>query len=124
MKKIFLSLVILCSIFFMVNVSAEENTISIESLTIEEKSDGVVLNEETELDGNNIKSNLLFQDTKDYIIYKLVLKNNSDKTYSIESIIDDNEIEYFKYTYQFDDKEFKSNEEKVRRGGRGHRLYP
>ena len=72
-----------------------------------------VVNEETILDGNNIKSNLSFKDKNDYIIYKLILKNNSDKNYLIDSIIDDNQNEAFLYTYQFDDKEFKSNEEKV-----------
>ena len=113
MKKFLFGLAILCSIFFMVNVSAEENTIFIESLTIEDKSDNVILNEETTIDGNTIKSNLSFKDKNDYIIYKLILKNNSDKTYSIENILDDNQNKAFLYTYQFDDKEFKSNEEKV-----------
>ena len=80
MKKFLFRLAILCSIFFMVNVSAEESVISIESLMIEDKSDNVILNKEMTIDGNSIKSNLSFKDKNDYIIYKLILKNNSDPT--------------------------------------------
>ena len=55
--------------------------------------------------------NLMLHNQEEYVTYKIVLKNNSSKDFEIDSISDNNELEYITNTYEFSNKEFKSKSE-------------
>lgn len=53
----------------------------------------------------------MLHNQEEYVTYKIVLKNNSSKDFEIDSISDNNELEYITNTYEFSNKEFKSKSE-------------
>lgn len=111
MKKIVaILLFIFCIISFgIVNVSAL-NEIELKNISVESKSENASIDI---LSFNDLKFNidLSLHDVDDYVTYKIVLKNNSNRVYKIDSITDDNELEYINNIYEFNEKEFKPNSE-------------
>ena len=103
MKKCFKYFLITIFIFLfnILSVSADEN-VELTKVELKEKSDYVEINEEVSLDGNKIVSNVNFYDEGDYVIYKFTIKNNDNKEYKIDEIIDNNNSEYLDFEYTYD----------------------
>ncbi len=112
MKKYFLLSLwtIITFIIGIYGVSAKEN-IELINIELYEKSDYVEINEDVTIKENEIISNVNFYDEGDYITYKLTIKNNNDKNYTIKEITDNNESEYLEIEYDYDEY-LKAEEEK------------
>ena len=111
MKKVIASFIlafILVS-FGLNNVKAEEKNVEIKSIEIQEKSDNVSSNieEDNEL---NYNMNLELFDIDDYITYKIIVKNNSNKDYEIDTITDNLESDYIESSYTTNKKDLKKGE--------------
>ena len=112
MKKL-LSIFIIIFSLFLVNVSAKEEILSIENIEIEKQSNGVEVVNEPTLNKYNIKSNLLFHDTGEFITYKITIKNNSKTHYLIKGIKDDNKNSAISYKYVPKDMDLDKNKKQT-----------
>ena len=90
MKKI---LFVLLIFFLPIFVHAEEN-ISIEKIELVENNN-VEVNEEISYEGLDLETSLRFFDVGDFVTYKVTLKNNDNRNYSINGIDIKSEMEYF-----------------------------
>ena len=97
-SKVIFSLLLIVSIFGVVNVLAEEVIFKITKIEVKEKSDKVTVND-VSLSGGTITNDIVFTDKDDYITYNITIKNNTSDKYTIKSISDDNTSQYLKYTY-------------------------
>lgn len=108
-KKLFLfSFILICAFIFNIN-NAFALDIKIKDVKVSEKSDNVVTSD-IEFNDNSTTTNIEFKELNDYITYKITLKNNDNKKYNIEDIIDDNDNENIKVTYKYDDKEINAKD--------------
>ena len=105
----FIILFVLIGIFCNVSTAKADTDVVIKSAEIKEKSENVVST--VSVSDNKVNMDLKLYNLDDYITYKIVLKNNSDKNYTIDSVTDDNSINYIKTTYNISSKEFKKGEE-------------
>ena len=116
MKKVFrvlFSMLLVFSIFGVVNVLAEEVIFKITGFSVNEKSDKVTVNEVSLSEGQLI-NNVEFTYKDDYIKYDITVKNNTSDSYTIKSISDDNTSPYLKYTYDdLSDVKLDAGEEKT-----------
>ena len=104
MKKIskFLLLIIIMTFSFTIsNVYAEEK-ITIESITIDEKSDTATELSKPTKDGMNIGFDLSFAQVNDYVKYKVIINNPTNEEYQIEKEAKFNSSDYLTYKYEFD----------------------
>ena len=104
MKKIakFLSLIIILTFSFTIsNVYAEEK-ITIESVTLEEKTDTTTELSKPTKDGMNIGFDLSFAQVNDYVKYKVIINNPTNEEYQIEKEAKFNSSDYLTYKYEFD----------------------
>lgn len=92
MKKIFL-LSFLFLVSFSLRVHAKEN-ISIEKIELVENNN-VEVNEEISYEGLDLQASLRFFDVGDFVTYKVTLKNDDTRNYSIKDISSEREMEYF-----------------------------
>ena len=102
MKKYFKYFLITIFIFLVNITTVSAESAEIVKVELDSKSENVVVNQEVLLDQNTIKSNVNFYDEGDYVIYKLTIKNNDDKEYFIEDIIDNNTNEYLNFEYIYE----------------------
>ena len=107
MKKILnYVLILLMTILIIPNVYASNN-ISIESITLKEKSDDLLELSKPTIDGMSLGFNLSFLNIGDKAKYEVIINNNSNKDYYIDNETKFNKSNYITYTYEFDDKEIK-----------------
>ena len=116
MKKIILS-ILLFVLFMPFCVNAETcdlDKISISSITIEEKSDNVEELDEATANGKNINLNLSMSDIGDTIVYKIIVKNDSDEDYQFDKNSISINSDYIDYSMESDDDStiIKANETK------------
>ena len=104
-SKFLILLLTVVSVFSIKNVSADTPDIVIKDMSISEKSDTIIVNDYG-FSGTTMNSDVTFYDIGDYVTYKVVLKNNTNNTYSINGLTDNNENSNVTYEYN-------SNEEKV-----------
>ena len=97
-SKVIFSLLLIVSIFGVVNVLAEEVIFKITKIEVKQKSDKVTVND-VSLSGGTITNDIVFTDKDDYITYDITIKNDTSDKYTIKSISDDNTSQYLKYTY-------------------------
>ena len=96
----------------IVRVLATSTILSITDASIVEKSDTVDASIDR-YESNKFNISTTFHKVNDYVTYKLIIKNNKDKKYTIKSITDDNNNSNIYYEYgDHKDEEFDSNEEK------------
>ena len=111
--RIFFSLLLIFSVFGVVNVLAAEGVFKITNISVKEKSNGVTVND-VSLSEGVIVNNIIFTNEDDYIKYDITIKNNTSNKYKILSISDNNESNYLDYTYDdLSNVELDSNEEKT-----------
>ena len=101
-KKILLTtsliLVFAISIFGISKVFANTNIFKIMNITISDKSDSTIASI-TSFDDSNIVVNTEYHGVGEYVEYKLLLKNNSEKSYTIKTIGDTNNSPNIYYEY-------------------------
>ena len=114
-KVIFLILLFFVFLPFIVKAeSCDLSKISIDSVTIKDKTDNVMEIEEPSIEGNNLKVDLKMFEVNDSIEYKLLLKNDSSEDYELDDKSFNTNSEYIKYTLNTDDNNLivKSGESK------------
>ena len=94
-----LLLVFVVSTFNIGKVFAGSDIFTLIDASINSKSDGAEASI-VSFDTKNIVANTTYHKLNDYVEYKLTIKNNSDKTYSLKGISDDNDSSYVVYEYQ------------------------
>ena len=98
------------SLFSCLKVFADNKDFKIKEATISDKSE-LVTGSITGIDGENITNDITFHKLDDYVVYKIVIKNNDEIKITINSMKDDNNNEYIIYDYdKHENFEIKSNE--------------
>ena len=94
----YFTIIILFTMFSILSVFAEEKKLTLENISIKEKSISVGV---SKLKTNNgeVDNNMFFNKVGDYIVYDVLIKNNSGKNYTIRNISDDSSSEYITYDY-------------------------
>ena len=117
MKK-YILLIILLIIFIPVLVNAEtfdKDIITIESVSIDSKSNYVEEVNETTYEGLSIKFDLKFNEVNDYAKYKIIINNSTNADYEIteSSNFDNSEYITYEYSYEDDNKVVQKNSKKT-----------
>ena len=107
-KKIIFFICILFILFFSNKVLAESE-ISINNISIFDKSSTITVEEPT-ISNNSITSSIVFNKIDDYVIYDVELKNNQDKELFIDKIEDNNSNSNIEITYDYNNNGIKKNE--------------
>ena len=102
MKKLSFLIVLFLSFMIMPNVLAKD-TVSIESVTVDSKSDSTIIVNDATYNGLSINFDVKFFGVNDYIKYKVVVDNPTNKDYEITSNSDLNIGEYISYDYNYGD---------------------
>lgn len=97
-SRLLCTLLLIFSMFSVVNVLASEVIFQITKIEVKEKSDKVTVND-VSLSGGTITNDIVFTDEDDYITYNITIKNNTEDDYTVKSISDNNTSTYLKYTY-------------------------
>ncbi len=85
---------------FMIGYSyADTDTFLLSNVEVISKSETTEVNSVTQ-DKNEIICDVVFHKLGDSITYRLTLKNNDNKDYTIKSLSDTNESEYIEYSYE------------------------
>ena len=106
MKKFILPILLfLMFIPFVVNAeTCDTDKITISSINIENKSNGVEELDETTVSGKNINLNLSMNNLGDSITYKIVVNNESNKDYELVKKNLKTSSDYIDYTLESEDK--------------------
>lgn len=117
MKKFILPIILLILFIpFYVNAkTCDTDKISISSITVESKSDGVEELDEATANGRNINFNLSMSNVGDNIEYKIVVKNDSNEDYELDKNSFNVSSDYIKYILESenDTNIVKANSSKV-----------
>ena len=100
MKKIVISIIMFLLAFMVTPVYAVDD-VSIESIELDSKSDTSIIVEEATASNLSIKSNVKFTEVNDYVKYKVVINNKSNKDYMLSENKSKNE--FIEYEYSYDD---------------------
>ena len=100
MKKLSLIIIILISFMVMPNVFAKDN-VSIKSVTVDSKSDTTEEIKDATFNDLSINFDVKFFGVNDYIKYKVIVDNPTNKDYEITSDSDLNLGEYISYDYNY-----------------------
>lgn len=113
-KALLIILLFIMFIPFIVNAeSCDSDKITISSITIENKSNGVEEIDEATVSGKNL--NLSMSNVGDNIEYKIVVKNDSNEDYELDKNSFNISSEYVDYTFESEDNSniIKSDSSKV-----------
>ena len=111
MNKIIMKILVFFISFFIINTTiyAESKNISIADLSVVDKS-STILVEDPSYTGNNVVSNITFNQKDDYVIFELTLKNNEDDKYKIVNIEDNYDNNNLKLDYTFSEDYMSKND--------------
>ncbi len=93
--------IFLLSFIFVSNVYAAEN-VSIESITLDSKSDNAEEINDASYEALSIKFNIKFYEVDDYVKYKIIINNSTNMDYEMSE--NKSNSEYIKYEYSYDDE--------------------
>ena len=93
--------IFLLSFVFVSNVYAAEN-VSIESITLDSKSDNAEEINDASYEALSIKFNIKFYEVDDYVKYKIIINNSTNMDYEMSE--NKSNSEYIKYEYSYDDE--------------------
>ena len=111
--KLLCTFLLVISAFSIVNVLADEAIFEVTNIKVKEKSSGVEVND-VSLASGEITNDIVFSKKNESITYDITIKNDSDKTYTIKSISDDNDSENLEYKYNgIEDVTIAAGEEKT-----------
>ena len=105
MKKYLLP-IILFLLFIPLVVKAktcDTNKITIESISLEDKSEDVIIQSEATASGRNINVELTMSELGDYADYNLVVKNESNEDYELDESSFNISSEYINYSLSTED---------------------
>ena len=113
MKKVINIIIVLMIGFLFTNVVHAAN-VTVKEITIDSKSDTIEVNSFS-YEGLNIKTDIYFNQVNDYVKYKVILKNNDNKDYTLQDLKSNFKNDYTSVTYEYENnnREFKANSEKV-----------
>ena len=94
-------IIIMTFTFAATNVFAEEK-ITIESITLEEKTDTTTELSEPTINGLSIGFDLKYTQINDYAKYKIIVNNQTNEDYQIDKDSKFNSSDYLTYKYEFD----------------------
>ncbi|MBP5678834.1 MAG: hypothetical protein J6X28_03290 [Bacilli bacterium] len=100
MKKIIR--VFLLLLLFLGTTPVYAKGVSIESITVDSKSNNTVILEDATIENLTVKMNVNFVLKEDYIKYKIIINNDTDKDYIMDE--NKNKSEYIDYIYEYDDQ--------------------
>ena len=109
MKKTIILLILTVSMFVIPKVFAEK-TVEIKSIELDSKSDNVIINSEPNVNGLTMSYDLSFTQVNDFVKYKVIIANNTEKDYKISEETKFNESEYISYRYEIEG-DLKANSE-------------
>ncbi len=91
------------------------NKVYIKNINLEDKTDGAIINGDASANELNIDVDVKFNDVNDFVLYKVVVKNNTDIDYLIDNQTKFGDSEYIKYDFEFenDDNSLAARTEKV-----------
>ena len=104
-KRILLFLIMIIGTF-VVNTNILASSKEISNVRIVERSGSVRVIEPT-VEGEEIKANIEFNEVNDFVTYEIEIKNEENKKYKVESILDNNSNENITTTYEIEKKEIK-----------------
>ena len=107
-KKI-LMLFLLVFTLFSTNVFAKEIDIKVNDARIVSKSSTSEVETPT-IDGNNINTNVTFNEQDDFVVYEVTIKNNDDEAWKINSVEDNYTKDNLKIDYEYDKELIKKGE--------------
>ena len=103
MNRIYRVFLVLIMLFIGLNsVNAKNDDFTIEDITIVDESEQVERLNIT-YDKLGINASLTFNEVGEYVKYKIILKNNTDKDYKIKDINDNYNDDYINIEYEYDD---------------------
>ena len=111
MKKVISILLLLFAIICPTFVYAEENSIELKSITLEDKSETCFEQTPASTQDNDINLDLKMGQVGDYAIYKIKIKNNSNDDLIITTTQSTNS-DYLQYTILENNTTIKKSEEK------------
>ena len=112
-SRVLFSLLLVVSIFGVVNVLADQIVLKITKVEIKEKSNDVTVND-VSITGDSLNNNITFTEKGEYIKYEITIKNTLDQEVTIKNISDDNDSIYLEYTYDnLSNVKLNSNQEKT-----------
>ena len=95
-------------------ITEKTNEVYISEVSLEEKSDDVIVNKRAIPDGLSIDVDVKLNNLGDFVKYKVVVKNTTNKDYKIDSKTKYGNSEYIKYEFSFtDNNEIKAGQEKI-----------
>ena len=101
MKKLIILFITIITLLFIPNVYAED--VSIESIALDSKSDTTTIVNEATFSNLKIHFDVKFIKKDDFIKYKVVINNKTNEDFIITNTKNNNESEYIKYEYSYDD---------------------
>ncbi len=107
MKKIFLLILLLMTPTF---VFAKDN-VEITRVDLLDNSEDVVIEEPT-FRGLETNFNIKFNEVEDFVKYKIIIDNDTNKDYELSLNNDFNKSEYINYKYEVDSQVLKANSKK------------
>ena len=98
---------------FIPFIALAKNDVEIKSVSLVDKSEEVTELEKAKYNGLKLDFSLKYINKNDFAKYKVIIKNNSDKDYEVDSQTTFNDGEFIKYEYTIDNnkKVLKGNEE-------------
>ena len=93
MKKILLK-ILLFIFLLLVPFMVKAQDVKIKEVTLVDSTEGMEVEEHPEFENLKINFNLKFSKLGDFVKYKVVLENTSDKAYELENMTKFNEGEY------------------------------
>ena len=99
--KRFLMFFLLIFTLFSTNVFAKEVDIKVIDAKVVSKSNTAEVETPT-IDGNNINTNVTFNEQDDFVVYEVTIKNNDDEAWKINSVEDNYTKDNLKIDYEYD----------------------
>lgn len=90
--------VLIFSIFKLGNTFASTDSFTVTNVEVSSKTNTTEVNS-VSFDGTNISSDVTFHSVNDSITYKITIKNNEEKAYTIKALVDNNESENITFVY-------------------------
>ena len=115
MKKVLLLMFIMIMPLIVNAETCDINKLSIQSISVENKSENIEEIEKATIEDKKIKLNLNMSEVGDNIKYKLIINNNSSEDFKLSEDSINNNSDYINYSLKFEDNSnvIKANSSKI-----------
>lgn len=111
--KIFLLLLLILPLFAFAEEKCEENGIIIDDVELMSEESNFKEKRKPDYYQNMLDTNLVFTDGTSMVKYKIIIKNNTNKEYSLDSSNIKSDSKYINYKLDYDEEILNPNEEKI-----------